>query len=88
MGFQVGSIAGTFRVYDLWQRDDYSSNRSDILSPNQRSVQASSVPVYLGGWGKDIGVFTKSIPNVTIRAHSVKVWKLLRVDSVGRREDL
>lgn len=66
----------------------YTNGDQLSLSALAGSIPPGSQISQVGAWGKDIGVFTMSVPNVTIRAHSVKVWKFLPETLVGRREDL
>lgn len=61
-----------YRAYDLWQKAPTSTLQSDIKESTPPKDGGSAVI-----WGKDVGTYETTIPNVQVGAHSVRVFKLV-----------
>ncbi|KAF8307282.1 alpha-galactosidase [Clavulina sp. PMI_390] len=80
---------GRYRAYDLWQKVPLSQSRAGAtgegahFTPKQQQLQRYMSKGYreeLDGepmvWGKDVGLYETMLPNVRVKAHSVRVFQL------------
>ncbi|KAH9853207.1 alpha-galactosidase [Lenzites betulinus] len=68
---------------------------TDVFFDQGSAYQSGTYTLYdlwqkddAGKWGKSLGDFTGSVPDVQVGTHQTKVWKAVPVSTSGRRRDV